>query len=81
MSSYKEIDGYLADLPLGPIKLIDIVKSIMSIQSKKHKTQLLLSKQDVDSYYLEHCAVMKNGERYNLKDVWVDRVPRHIYYT
>ena len=69
MASYKEIDGYLADLPLGPQKLIDIVTKIQSIHSKKHRTQQLLSKQRQSDDYLQHCAVKLDGKFYNLKDI------------
>ena len=72
MASYKDVDKYLSDLPLGEHKLTDIIARILSINSKKHRTQVLLSKQAATKEYLEKCAVDNDGKRYSLKDVKVD---------
>jgi hypothetical protein len=66
MATFTEVNKYLSELPIGEHKLIDIVDKIMSITSKKHKTQLFLAKQTVTSEYRSRCPAI------DLKDIWVD---------
>ena len=66
MASFTEVNKYLSELPIGEHKLIDIVKKILSISSKKHKTQVFLALQKVTNEYRKKCSEI------DLKDVWVD---------
>ena len=66
MATFTEVNKYLSELPIGEHKLIDIVKKILSISSRKHKTQVFLSLQKVTNEYREKCSGI------NLNDVWVD---------
>ena len=66
MATFTEVNKYLSELPIGTYKLIDIVKKIQSISSKKHRTQQFLAQQLVDPSYRIRCSAL------NLKDIWVD---------
>ena len=43
MATFTEVNKYLSELPIGEHKLIDIVTKILSITSKKHKTQVFVN--------------------------------------
>ena len=66
MATFTEVNKYLSELPIGEHKLIDIVDRILSITSKKHKTQVFLALQKVTNEYRKKCSEI------DLKDVWVD---------
>lgn len=66
MATFKEVNKYLSELPIGTHRLIDIVNKIKSISSQKHKTKLLLAQQLVSDDYRKKCK----GP--NLYDVYVD---------
>jgi len=66
MASFTDVNKYLSELPIGEHKLIDIVDKILSITSKKHKTQIFLAAQTVTSEYRVKCSGI------DLNDVWVD---------
>ncbi len=67
MATFKEVNKYLSELPIGEHKISKIVKDIRSISSQKHQRKLSLAKQtDISSDYLAASFPV------NLNEVYVD---------